>query len=286
MSRYSPIVRWVFAATSCAAFVIAIAACTSFDAAPLDPDDGGTSGSDGGGTDGGADRTLTDDGSSGGSSYARAVLDDAPIAYFRLGEKSGNTVTAVGGGTIGTINNGGVLAQPGAILDDPDTCLSLEGTGFVNLGQGSFDFDKRHAFALEVWIRPSATDGNYRMIFAREIINAGNQIDTYGVFVRNSIVTFERYVSGTGISVTNGSAPANQWTHVVASYDGDRLFLFVNGAEVENKADGRMQPSKPTPLLVGDGNAAAYLGLVDEIAIYDKALPAARARAHFKASGR
>jgi hypothetical protein len=75
----------------------------------------------------------------------------------------------------------------------------------------------------------------------------------------------------------------NRWTHVVATYDGKTLTLYVDGIATESAPDPRPQLLKRTPLLVGarDKISGVLVGSVDELAIYDKALPADRVKAHF-----
>src|SRR5258708_2253471 len=65
------------------------------------------------------------------TNYQTAVINDAPIAYWRLGESSGTTAANIGSGAnlTGTYSATGVtLGQPGALVGDPGTSIALNGS--------------------------------------------------------------------------------------------------------------------------------------------------------------
>lgn len=70
--------------------------------------------------------------------------------------------------------------------------------------------------------------------------------------------------------------PAGRWVHVAAVYDGRTIQLFMDG-EPAGTAE-RSGPINPTtgPLVLGNfstGHAAHFIGLVDEIRLWSRALP-------------
>ena len=66
----------------------------------------------------------------------------------------------------------------------------------------------------------------------------------------------------------------NRWYHVVGTYDGKAVRLFLNGDLVRERAwSGSILVDNRQPILVGRGeNLGRFDGLIDEVAIYDRAL--------------
>ena len=76
--------------------------------------------------------------------------------------------------------------------------------------------------------------------------------------------------------------------HVVASYDGSVLRLFIDGALGSQENDDRAAKPKDSALWIGRraDDARSIDGVIDEVAIYDKALAEDRIVAHHRAAGR
>jgi hypothetical protein len=140
-----------------------------------------------------------------------------------------------------------------------------------------------NAMTIEAWIYLSA----YGVGFPCEIVSKwfGNgdrmsyttSVDTSGkAYIA---VSSDGLTSVPGIDViTVYSAdivPLNQWTHFAATYDGAWLTLYLNG-RLENQVPWT-QGIFPgaAPLVIGASyNASVFNGLVDEAALYSRALSA------------
>jgi len=86
--------------------------------------------------------------------------------------------------------------------------------------------------------------------------------------------------------------PANQWTHVALTFDGDALRLFVNGVEDGTAvlAFSAGVVSSDDPLTIGarvyDGNPDhGFYGRIDEFRLYDRALGGAEVADLYTAPG-
>ena len=223
--------------------------------------------------------------SGGSGGYAAEVLADGPVLYWRLDETAGITaMDASGHNHHGTYNGTLQFGQPGAIVGDTDTAVSFEG-GAIDAG-GIFDFAGTEPYTLEAWIRPTTIDTVYRHVFNKDSTD-GNGRQQYGMFVRSSSgLGFERFVDSTGFNIVTGSPPLNVYTHVVGTYDGTKLQLFVNALSVGTVNDSRSAASKDAPFFVGTKyiDVGAFVGDIDEVAVYDKALSAERVQAHYDAA--
>ena len=65
-----------------------------------------------------------------------------------------------------------------------------------------------------------------------------------------------------------------EWHHIAGSYDLDRLLLYVDGVlEAEGDHDG--EPDfMDDPLMLGSGEIWPFLGIIDDVGIFNKALSA------------
>ena len=59
--------------------------------------------------------------------YKNMILNDSPVAYWRMNEASGNLTDLVRQ-TAATKNNSPTYSQTGAILADTDTAILLDGS--------------------------------------------------------------------------------------------------------------------------------------------------------------
>ena len=96
-------------------------------------------------------------------------------------------------------------------------------------------------------------------------------------------LTFQRHVSGTAVSVNVTPPQPNVFTHVVATYDGSAIHLYVNGAEpLPSMPDTRAMPVIASGVEVGcGGGLVGFRGTLDEIAVYGKALDLAQVSTHY-----
>ncbi len=220
------------------------------------------------------------------SVYRTAVLADTPLAYWRLGEKSGTVAhDETGHGYDGTYTGTYTLGTPGPLAGDPDTAVTLDGvTGQVDVGD-NFDFTGQVPFSFEAWVKPAVIDNEYRHVVTKMAFNGlGNpQVGTYVILEQGStILGFERWQAGaTELTVETASFPAaGSWAHVVATYDGSVGDLYVDGAVVQASASSGGVTASGVHMLWGN----LLQGVIDEIVVYDQALPAARVAAHYQAA--
>jgi len=78
--------------------------------------------------------------------------------------------------------------------------------------------------------------------------------------------------------------PLNEWCHLVATYDGSHVRAFHNGNMVsEVVAAGNLQQTPANPLWIGQGPLTTrwFLGLIDEVRIYNRALTPTEIQRHY-----
>jgi len=93
---------------------------------------------------------------------------------------------------------------------------------------------------------------------------------------------FASYNDGWYITATNFSGYVNKWTHIVGIYDGRKLKLYINGILKDSADLASIDYTEVYDLYIGSGYKASYfLGLIDEVRIYNRALSAEEIRYHY-----
>jgi hypothetical protein len=233
-----------------------------------------------------------------GSVYAATVKQDAPLAYWRVDEPSGTVaLDHTGHGHDASYVGGVTLRAAGAILNDPDTAITLDGTtGHVDASDpdagDAFAFLGTAPMSLEAWVLPTGLTPSYQRVFSHEPVTSPRE--GYLMYVRStngdpSTFSLERWSDG-GVDQCPTTAPVTEgtWHHLVATYDGTTSTVYLDGTVVAASASVRPLFSATASLLMGLGtyDPAPFTGSLDEIAIYDASLSAARVTAHYHASGR
>jgi Concanavalin A-like lectin/glucanases superfamily/Putative Ig domain/Bacterial Ig-like domain len=208
------------------------------------------------------------------TTYNGLVLADGARGYWRLGESSGTTAVDETGASNGTYAGGVTLGDPGALVNDPNTAVDLNGaSGRVSIPSVSA-LNLTSRVSIEAWVRPESLAGT------RWIVNKGT---AYFLYISDGITFFGVNAGGQVLFITTTQVTAGTWQHLVGTYDGTRLVLYRNGAAVASAAASGAIASTTAPVFIGavDATAGFFDGGVDEVAIYGGALSAAQVDAHY-----
>jgi YD repeat-containing protein len=231
------------------------------------------------------------------SAYRAAVLGTTGISdLWRLDETTGSTVTDANGGN----DNGTYVSSPSSVA----ALISGETNSFARSFNGSSQyidasptpFGTPSTFSAEAWVRTSATkaSGGYHFLISDSSSDLNNGFSL--VIDSSNRPTFVVAREGILGIVTRASAVSpttvapNTTHHIVGTYDGSRVRIFVDGVERANATfSGAPTWSSSRDLRIGrpvssTSLAQRYLqGTLDEPALYTAALPAATVLSHFEA---
>ncbi|MHB1038390.1 MAG: LamG-like jellyroll fold domain-containing protein [Pirellulales bacterium] len=165
------------------------------------------------------------------------------------------------------------------------TALAFDGyyTGVAMQAEGR----SRQALTVEAWVALDAYPYNIAP-FVHQSRGFGEEgwylgLDAYG----HPLVT----VAGQTVRAENVVLPLYTWTHVAATVGNGKIRLYVDGREVASGDLAGPVATPPTPILIGRNNemkrctdpvrgprnnlefAYGIQGLLDEIGIYDEAMP-------------
>ena len=234
------------------------------------------------------DGATADANGGGGSAYRAAILASAPRAYLRLGDATGaKTLRDETGMFAPDVQGALVFGVKGAIVNDDDTAIFFDGmTSGVVFGVPAFDFKGMAPWALEAWIKPKLADDTFRFIFSKNAYDSDGR-EEIGMFVYQGHATVERYGHG---NYTGASADVelDAWSYVVGLFDGTHLTLYLDGAQQQSNGATDEITDMQAPFIAGAQNLSpdgVYAGVLDELAVYDRAL-SQQEIAHHYAVGR
>jgi len=191
-----------------------------------------------------------------------------------------------GGGGGGSFNNGtaqtniaAVNAGNGSVTISyiPLASALNFSNSYVNLGTTiTNSLTGTNKIAVEAWVYPTSNsglanivgnyntstwDGQYRFLLRRDNTN-------YGFYINNGSA------GGTAVSAANTVA-LNTWQHVVGTWDGTTVRLFINGSLVGTAACGGSFASFNHEVWIGGNsmnNTENFAGNIDEVKIWGRAL--------------
>jgi hypothetical protein len=281
--------------------VLVLAACSSFSASTDAPTDGGT---DGGTPEGDAsDASEAGDGGplldadAGTSAYAAVVLADRPIAYWRMGAKTGITIANEVGGSNALLLQGSVsLGAAGALNGDNDTAIRFDGLtkGYaVAENARPFDFANGAPFTIEWWAKHEPVDGGapfQHMIGAAEGSTPVSGNGYFAYWSGDTQVQVEFAAPNHDVTLTAATPPG--WKYYALVFDGANVSLVIDGTVEASKPPTGKLATRQSSFVVGATSGTTpsgiggygFAGLIDEVAVYDKALSLARINAHHQAA--
>ena len=203
-----------------------------------------------------------------------ALPPPVPISRWMFDEGTGVLAADAHGSRQGTLTNGATWTTGRS-----GRAVALDGVNdYVALP--AFDVTGS-AVTLAAWVRATSvatTDQRF--------VSKTTGTTNYWTLGTNG--TAFRFRLRTGSSTTTldgGTLPLTTWSHVVATYDGAMMRLFVNGVQVGSVAkSGALATSASVPVSIGrnpTGTAGAnyFNGAIDDLRIFTRALTPAEVTA-------
>lgn len=149
-------------------------------------------------------------------------------------------------------------------------CVNFDGIDdYVDMGnQTAFNFGNS-PFTLSVWFNNSAPSG-YDMIMGKGGFWANNE---YQLYTSSGNLYF--YVDKGGVKYF-ASAPivAGERYHAAGVYDGSAIELFVNGNSAMRTPVDNLALTNASAFRVGKASSDQFIGNIDEVRVYTRALTA------------
>ncbi len=207
------------------------------------------------------------------------VLTPKPVALYHF---DGDTLDASGNA------NHGVLKGNTAFVSDncpSGSCLKLDGSGdWVEVvNSASLDI-KNNQITLMAWVKVDQDLGDDLGIVLK---NDGSTYN-YTLIIDNREIPSFRTVTDTNglgrMDVTTAAMQISQWHHVVGTYDGQVMRVYLDAVLVSERTQSGNLISTTEPLLIGRralGDNRFFRGFIDEVSVWDRALTQAEIQNQF-----
>jgi hypothetical protein len=230
------------------------------------------------------------------SEYARVILADSPLVYYRLGDSGASAIDSSG---IAPALNGTYGAN---VKRDVTSLLAVEASNgaaqFMGGSSVPADFisippeqrlQPAKSVSIEAWISIGSTNSGTVDLVSYGPEAAG-QAYTMQLLPNETIAAYITTPTGYGFASDKTVLTANRAYLIDATYDGSKLAVYVNGVlDGYSAVTGVLNYSNvngTNGLSLGSAFSSyrqAFVGTLDEVALFGTALTAAQIAAHWTA---
>ena len=189
------------------------------------------------------------------------------VLHYRLDEAAGAIAYDSAGGEI----NGAIEGAPALGQTGPDgTAFAFGGSGQqIRIGNPGLLNQLTNNFTVALWVRPNSYGGN-RVLFGS---NWQNQ-NGWSLRFAGTNLALER-LGPAQVYYAGFSLPVATWSHVAAVYSASNdVTFYINGVAATNQPGSSAASPATQPWYVAGNGGDYFNGRLDDVQVYQKALPA------------
>ncbi|MBD2410097.1 hypothetical protein FACHB389_08865 [Nostoc calcicola FACHB-389] len=204
------------------------------------------------------------------------------VGYWKFEEAIGNTVLDSSGN-----NNNGSLINSSRTVGVSGQALEVSGknNSSASIPASASLNSMTNQITVSAWVRPNVQPVGFQVAVNRQIGTLLHPDQFYlGFGTRNNVTTYkwELGTSDGEADVYQGLPTTENWVHLVGTYDGSTIRLYVDGVQIGNNPLTGNILVDDNPVTIGaaenyyDGFPLGdrFNGLIDEVRIYNRALSA------------
>ena len=190
-------------------------------------------------------------------------------------------------------NNDGVLeGNPKSVNGKVGKALEFDGQNFVHIeGSNTLDFNGAEAFTVAAWINADSDSpvvgvvaGCCGTIVAqRDADGWALRYDGRNAGAELEFITMPGWAGDGGFGIP--VYPAGEWHHIVGVIDGKSKYLYGDGKLLKEEAYNTPMQALRTEHEIGNANDGGFVGLIDEVVIYNRALSENEVEMLYKSEG-
>ncbi len=215
------------------------------------------------------------------TSYTQSVQEDRPAAYWRLGDTSGVVARDLTGRRDGAYRGVPTFSQPGAVSGN--TAIGFDGLNDGVRLPAAPAINPASGVSIELWVKRSGR-GKQTLVVSRR--GSATRFAGYlvGIDAANRVqATFAD--DDRSVTLRSAAALDSNWHHIVASYGDGAARLWVDSVRHDRQRIA-LELAPGSQLRVGTlpSGRSRFAGMLDEVAIYRRALTRAQIAAHYAAA--
>ena len=196
------------------------------------------------------------------------------VSYWKLDtETEGVTPDETG-------TNDGTLVGDATIINDIEkgSLLTLDGTeDYIEVADNP-SLDIQHQITLSAWVKLNKFSGTTKIV-VKPTETGADPWELYALDIREDTQKVRFILSNGGLYANNdwhavtSAISAGEWYHVVGTYDGTTMRLYLNNSLVSTKDVTLTIATNNQPLLIGRWLTGSSInGLIDDLMIFNRAL--------------
>jgi glucose/arabinose dehydrogenase len=216
--------------------------------------------------------------------YPGEVMENSPLAYWRLGEGSGTAAADESGNARhGEYKTGPELGLSGAITGDPDSAVGFSAIGHRVVVPDDSALRLNGSFSIEYWAKLRSFQGTHPGLFRK-----GSWASTgtgFGISYGSDLIPKFRRAGIRKKATGAGALSTNEFKHYIITYDetAQTLRWYVNGT-LNKTFTGIALPNSVDTSSLAIGRGDKYGDhVIDDVALYSSPLTPGRVGAHFDA---
>lgn len=227
--------------------------------------------------------------------YNAAITALGPIAHWKLNESVqppaadvAFNLGSLGDAGVGYYRGTSVHPASGAFTAGNEGGAAFDGTGNCMVFAPYLpSMHPAAPFTVEAWLSPANQNAAGALTCALSSGQFGSPRSGWLIYQADTGWNFRMYNENglsTSANITGGGAPsAGAWYHLVATYDGTTVRLYVNGTESASANPTGYVPGKSGGLSIGGRSDGSFWwpGSADEVAVYPSVLTAAQVAEHY-----
>ena len=211
------------------------------------------------------------------------LVEDGLVSYWSFDEIKGDTVVDIVGE-----NDGTIMGNPKVVDGKIGKALQFNGASdFIDIpGTDSLDFNGKKELTAAAWVNIEGHSGSCcdPIVAQRDAAGWALRYDQRDGGAEIEFIVQPGWV-GDGGGFGAPVPKKGEWHFITGVFDGDKLFIYIDD-KVENEiAKPGAIASNGTETEIAGALDGFFMGIIDEVLIYDRGLSEKEVQQNFEAEG-